>query len=114
MTERNKFEDIRQAFENAGYETRSYSGRAMFGERCLGVVCNNPVKAALKATNELAAEYRNLAWDDVGATEESEMLATALDMLKEATREMYDSRTDSLGLSTILYFPDIPFVGSEE
>lgn len=38
---------IREAIEAAGYTPRSYSGRAMYGRTCLGVVVPNPMKAVL-------------------------------------------------------------------
>lgn len=79
-----------QAVEEAEYETRSYSGRAMYGERCLGVDCDNPARAAVRIARAL-----------VSLCEGSE--------LEEILEAMEDAKTDSMGRDAILYFPSIAF-----
>ncbi len=37
---KSEFDKIVSIFEEAGYIPRSYSGRGMYGEKCLGVVCS--------------------------------------------------------------------------
>lgn len=34
-------EDLHDALEDAGYEVETYSGRAMFGKRCVGVIIDS-------------------------------------------------------------------------
>lgn len=65
-----------------------YSGRAMYGETCFGVVCDSPGKFALfcAALGSSADD-----WDFVNSV-----------------------RTDSMGLSTIYYFPGYELGDGEE
>lgn len=77
---------LKDIIEAAGYQTRPYSGRGMYGKECLSV-----------------------GLYDISA------LAFYADLLENADRShrktitnaMRDGRTDSLGLGIILYFPNI-------
>lgn len=80
---------IQQLFEDAGYECRSYSGRGMYDKTCLGVEIDRHKDVLEVVADVLDSLYEN------------EPVAT-LDMLSQALR---DSRQDSMGLGTILYFP---------
>lgn len=71
---------------------RSYSGRAMFGRPCLGVDTG-----------------------DVG-----EVFAAVLEAVEgdDDTHDLQDAfrnmRTDAMGRGTILYFPNVPFLGDDD
>lgn len=71
---------------------RSYSGRAMYGRSCLGVETN-----------------------DVG-----DLFAAVLEEVEgdDDTREIQDAfrtmRTDAMGRGTIVYFPNVEFVGDDD
>ena len=71
---------------------QSYSGRAMYGRSCLGVETN-----------------------DVG-----DLFAAVLEQVEgdDDTREIQDAfrnmRTDAMGRGTIVYFPNVEFVGDED
>ena len=80
-----------QALEENDFEVRSYSGRAMYGETCLGVDIPYGV-GDLMATLILAVDEDDR--DDV---------AEAVETL----------RMDSMGLGQIVYFPRVPFVEKE-
>lgn len=85
MTEETK--KLKELIEAAGYETQSYSGRAMFGDRCLAFTVDqgtSPFRAFADILDETAS-----------GLEETEVLSKAL----------RDTRTDSLGLGSIIYFP---------
>lgn len=83
--------------EQAGLETRSYSGRAMYGKSCLGVVVGSfgeflsPLMEALEGVVDL---------DDK---------ATLNDYLFELREKFMDLRTDNMGHDIIIYFPRTPF-----
>lgn len=81
--------------ENAGLEPRSYSGRGMFGDKCLGVNCDNPL--------EMFAEI--LESDDL------DPLSDALDTVTHAMRK---ATTDSMGRGQIIYWPTIPYVSDND
>lgn len=78
---------VDMAAGNAGVEATSYSGRAMFGQYCLGLSADN--------LSQVARFFVGLAQEDAD-------LADAL------ARNM---RTDSLGLGMIAYFPSFDSAG---
>lgn len=77
----------------AGYETRSYSGRAMYGKSCLGVTL-----VAFDSLGDLVADVL----EAIDTTDESDQICCVV----EAFRCM---RMDSIGKETIVYFPDVEF-----
>lgn len=84
-----ELKEIIQLFEAAGYEPRSYSGRGMFGQKCLGVSCDSEVRLIIDFVRELCA-----------TTDDQAEINDVLDMIS-------DVKTDSLGRQTIIYWPDI-------
>ncbi len=89
---------IIELLENADLEVRTdYSGRGMYGKTCVGVVLNNNsgsiagFVASLMTQVVLDATILDEACNDVAALEE--MFA--------------NTKEDSMGLSTILYFPQL-------
>lgn len=92
-----QFNDIVQAFEEAGFESRPYIGRAMFGiTECLGVTCKNPTKTLLEAVSYVADR-----------AEEADDVTTFIDRL--GTPE-----TDDMGMDKILYFPAVVYQYEED
>jgi hypothetical protein len=85
-----KFKDI---CENAGIETRSYSGRGMYGRNCLGIDSDSDLGLLVSAMLEYVTD--SLEDDD---------LHDAVRTIADAFRDM---RTDSMGLGIIVYFPKI-------
>ncbi len=79
---------LQQFIEECGFETRSYSGRGMFGKECLGVTIEDSLLHFVAELLDLAEEMSDV-----------KNLATALQ----------NARTDSMGLGTIIYFPYIPY-----
>jgi len=82
-----QFDAIVNAFEDAGYETRHYSGRSMYGQECLGIVCPNPLQALMTVLSHFADR-----------AEEADDVCQFIDQLGEP-------QADSMGLDSILYFP---------
>ena len=77
---------LKDIIEAAGYKTRSYSGRGMYGKECLAVSLRDVSESEFYA-------------DLVEKTNGSDALRVA-----KALRNM---RTDSLGRGIVLYFPSI-------
>ena len=71
-------EELVTAIQDAGYEPRSYSGRAMYGKQCVAVTLDSD------------ADLWALAWE-FGARD----------------IEPGPPKTDSLGLNVIAYWPHI-------
>lgn len=83
---------IRNAADNCGFAIRSdYSGRGMFGQECFGIVANSIGKV-------VASILRNI--DDP-------------DVIEEFAGVLENLHSDSMGLSSIFYFPNFEF-GEEE
>lgn len=92
--------------EDAGYKTRTYSGRSMCGKYCLGVdIKDKDVFTFISGVLESAMEYQTAL--DLRVKDDY----TAFEELAEAFRNTY---TDSLGRGQIVYFPGIEFVGDED
>lgn len=79
------FEELVKIIADAGYTARSYSGRGMYGNECLGVSCDSP------------EEFRMDVLDSVEGTDD----------YAEVSRVMRGMRTDSLGRRYIAYFPGV-------
>ena len=77
------------------HEVRSYSGRFMFGKNCLGIVANSPLFLA-DIINQIAEKFD--LDDDLDKSDRAELFS-----------ELLDYKTDSMGLSTIYYWPSIPY-----
>lgn len=71
-----------EAMQDMDFKVRRYSGRAMYGKYCVGVVTRDPFELGLL----------------IGLDLDSEM--------SEAFRNL-GTRSDSLGLSTIFYWPSL-------
>lgn len=72
-------------------EVRSYSGRGMSGEACVGVVTGDPINLILDIWKYM-----------IGATEDEETHLMMIKMLDGA-------RTDNMGMRTIVYWPRLPW-----
>lgn len=72
--------------DRAGIEYRDYSGRGMCGDRCFAIVSDNPVDTILELVSE-AVSY----------LEPDEAL--------EVIESLRASRQDSMGLSSVIYWP---------
>ena len=80
-------ERLVEIIEDAGYETRSYSGRSMYGKECVGVDLQDT--SSIYFTAEVVASVEDKF--------EREELANIF----------RDARTDSIGLGTIVYFTEM-------
>jgi hypothetical protein len=79
--------DLQEFLEDYNFECRSYSGRGMYGRECLGVVVDT------------MTEMFGLVYD---AGAQGVPLGT------------YSMHWDSMGTSTIFYWPGVEFVEDED
>jgi len=77
---------------NIQFEIRRYSGRGMYGKECFGVVTNKPGIVATTIFMALTDKFD----EEVGHQEKVDLLF-----------ELSKISQDSMGLHTIVYFPDI-------
>lgn len=89
------------------YDIIAYSGRFMYGRRCLGVRLENDAFGRLMADiAQYSAEIINNGKDDdTGYTARE---------VRDFYEELSALRWDSLGLGMIVYFKDTQFVESED
>lgn len=83
---------LQEFLEENGYETRSYSGRAMFGKTCLAVTVSDPVIAA-----------QNIGYG-IGVHSEQ---------VEDELRSVKAIRWDQMGLQYILYWPYEKYTDSD-
>lgn len=81
------------AIHDAGYEPRSYSGRGMYGRSCVGVTVDRGTSAF------------NLAAEIIASSADPVEMADSLCKLNVSQ--------DSMGLDSIIYFPNVPWVEEE-
>lgn len=104
LDERDKplFDAILQVAEEEEYKVRSYSGRAMYGRRCLGVIGQID---SFKFGMQVALFMAQTKIDE----EESSENCVYVDNLP-----MTHSRMDNMGLDMVLYFPHIAVTEEQE
>lgn len=73
--------------QSEGFEPRAYSGRNMYGKLCVGFTC------------DYGKEIRSIV--------QLLFVAEAEGIFEEAVKVLAKTKTDSLGLSVIVYFPDV-------
>jgi hypothetical protein len=88
--------DLKEMIEAAGYDTREYSGRAMFGDSCLAFTL-------AQGTTELYA-----FGDILNET------AADLGLCELLTKAMHNARVDSMGLGLVVYFPAFEYAEDDE
>lgn len=78
--------------EDNGYGYRDdYSGRGMFGRTCVGITCDEPMRAVMELT-----AYLMEAMPEAGGYDLVDTLGTP--------------KMDSMGCSSIVYFPNLEVV----
>ena len=85
-------ETLKDIIEASGYDARSYSGRGMYGKKCLAFDTDD-------STFEVVANL----FDTVIDTDDA---GDFINMLRK-------TKTDSMGRGTVFYFPSIAFTGEE-
>lgn len=92
----NEFKEI---LEDNGYDVYSYSGRAMYGEKCLAFDFDGSIIAQVA---QLSTEILNYCYDnyDQSVDEFSNKAEDFFDLLSTG-------KTDNMGLGTVIYFPEI-------
>jgi hypothetical protein len=102
----NRFQDMLVALE---MNVRSYSGRGMYGANCLGIDVDR-----YSSIHRLAGIVMEYIADSF--TDDGDNAADARELLLDAAEAFNNAKTDSMGLDSIIYFPNIPFEddGSED
>lgn len=95
MMDKESFDALCDALDDAGFEPRKYSGRAMFGRECLSVHCDGGADAAFAICSGILGS------------------ADDLDSAKDLIDALSDPSQDSMGRGAVLYWSSIPWLGDE-
>jgi hypothetical protein len=94
--------NIQNLIKKAKFKTQSYSGRGMYGRKCLGVVLKEG-----QTTGQFFSKVIMTINDYCTADEMFEVLPDIANICEVMC-------SDSLGLGKIVYFPGVEFEGEEE
>ena len=94
------------AEENETIEVRSYSGRGMYGDNCLGIVgglddCFGAIRECILDTITQIDEAHHHEQDGFGSR--------VINARRTVENLLSDIRWDSMGLQYVVYFPDIGY-----
>lgn len=95
--------------EALGYNVRSYSGRGMYGNQCLGVTLEDRNVGTLVI--DVMINLVNAKEDPRRSRYEEAMVIEKLLTLGPAFRQM---KTDDMGLGIIVYFPNVNFTSDAD
>lgn len=87
---------FQELLEDNGYETRSYSGRCMYGKECLAVTVGD-IPNSVWEISKLLAEH-NTVCNENG---------------EEEIPEPKGLRYDNMGLQYVIYWTQVPYVEDE-
>ena len=117
---------MKQLIEDAGYEYRSYSGRGMFGKSCVGVVLDEGVRPFKFIADLVGATFNDVTINFESAVEDGtksladnmndaeEAVTNAVETMgEELSATLERAAWDSMGMGTVVYFPDVAWVESE-
>jgi len=96
MENKRIFEILVQALSNFRQKPREYSGRGMFGAKCIGVECSNP--AAMQCTIFQSCLKMIMRGE------------LTLDDANDFVQALKDVSYDQLGREMILYWPSIEWI----
>ncbi len=94
--DKESFDKLVDAIEEAGFEARRYSGRAVYGRFCLGIECSSPISCVMQIVSNACEN----------ADEVSE--------IAELCEALSDPSTDNMGRDAIVYWSSIPWLADED
>lgn len=97
---------ITEAADGTDIEVRSYSGRGMHGRECLAIVGGISELRTLIAT--VLSEAHTTVYEaaiDANHDDEKARVDKESDAMHDLISDIMDYETDSMGLSTVLYWP---------
>ena len=92
------FIDFLKRDESGELEFRNYSGRGMFGEQCLGITGN---------IGSIISNLVSLAFEQGGEMSDTDKMHIVTGLSRGVS-------VDSMGLSSIVYFPGVRFTSQDE
>lgn len=96
------FSELQEIVEDAGFETQSYSGRGMYGKKCLSFNLEsgeNEFDVFLSISESIQSYVES---HDDGLE------------LEDITPHFMGAKSDSMGLGLVIYFPEIEWEDSDD
>lgn len=96
------FSELQEIVEDAGFDVRSYSGRGMYGKKCLSFNLEqeeNEFDAMLKLSESIQSYVEH---SDDGLE------------FEDVTQYFMGAKSDSMGLGMVIYFPNIEWEEIED
>lgn len=96
------FSELQEIVEDAGFETQSYSGRGMYGKKCLSfnLECEENEFDVFLSIAESAQSYVECHDDGLE--------------LEDIIPYFMGAKSDSMGLGTVIYFPNVEWEELED
>ena len=91
---------FKEIIDYAGYTARDYSGRGMYGRKCLAL--SSETNDLPEIISDLAKAFSDLNFDPDGSTVD---MQNYNDMYFEMCEIIRNTSTDQLGLGIIVYWP---------
>lgn len=102
---------LRDLLEDAGYETRRYSGRYMYRKSCLAIVTDDASGVVVaRAFNEFIID-RLSGIDSIISNEELDLIISDAD---ELSRIFCGTCEDQMGLQRVHYWPSVDYEKENE
>lgn len=95
------FNELKEVVENAGFDPQSYSGRGMYGRKCLSFNLDRDENLC-DAILDLAEAMNSHVQDNPDVE------------FEDAIQEFKGVKTDSMGLGEVVYFPNIEWEDDDE
>jgi len=92
--------DIKKVFEDAGYECSSYSGRFMYGKKCLSIYLDERVS--------IGKFFSNVLIEIPVDPDKKYIIVDALAKMFE------DMQIDNMGFGMVVYFPNTPWEDDDD
>lgn len=97
---------------------RSYSGRSMYGRNCIAIVGEHTdcMRTIAQMVNNQIDKLHDQACDlcDAADEEQVDAVRTLKDNIQSFVSNVMNSKSDSMGLQVVYYWPDIAFTEEDE
>lgn len=93
-----EFHELVELIQDAGYNTRPYSGRGMYGASCVGFTFEE-----VTVFQVIADLYDAIRGDD----------AAIIEGVEDLSKVIRGAKTDGMGLGEIMYFPRVKWIDEE-
>ena len=105
---------LQTLLEDNEYDVHSYSGRGMFGKKCIAVTVpdNNTVGEVIRLGFDSVIEDTAMVYSP--GAEHVDDDDPIMKNVESIAKSMPDFRWDNMGMQYVMYWPNVPFTPSED